>query len=80
VQKYAKDQIPVLEEHLRMARAAADSYLGEARQAGEHMKGTNSLNNAASAGHDSHNYGSQPNSDGAGAPEARGPTARPTDN
>lgn len=68
VQKYAREQIPVLETHLKMARAAASSFVGEARQAGEKMKGTNSLNNAASAGHDSHNFSSQPNDAGAGAP------------
>jgi putative membrane protein len=67
VQKYAKDQIPVLESHLKMARAAAEMYVNEARQAAAHMKDTNSANNAASAGHDSHNFSSQPNNDGAGA-------------
>lgn len=72
VQKYARGQIPVLEAHLKMARAASEMYVGAARQAGERMKGTNSLNNAASAGHDSHNFGSQPNNDGAGAPGGTG--------
>jgi len=73
LQKYARDQIPALEEHLRLARAAAEQYVGEARQAGERMRGTNSLNNAASAGHDSHNYSNQPNNQGAGAPGGSGP-------
>lgn len=74
IQKYAREQIPVLESHLKMARAAADAYLRDAsaRQAGEHMRGTNSLNNAASAGHDSHNFSAQPNTDGAGAPGGTG--------
>ena len=40
LKQYAQQQIPVLEEHLRMARQVADQWVPQAHQAGEHMRGT----------------------------------------
>jgi predicted outer membrane protein len=39
IKQYAQQQLPVLEEHLRMARRIAEQWVPEARQAGERMPG-----------------------------------------
>ena len=40
LKQYAQQQIPVLEEHLRMGRQIADQWVPQARQAGQRMRGT----------------------------------------
>ena len=39
LKQFAQKNIPVLEEHLRMAREASEQWVPEARMAGEHLRG-----------------------------------------
>ena len=45
LKQYAQQQIPVLEEHLRLARQCAEQWVSQAPQAGERMRGQQQLNN-----------------------------------
>lgn len=40
LKQYAQQQIPILEEHLQLARQAAEQWVPEARTAGERIQGT----------------------------------------
>jgi len=51
-QQYARQQIPVLEEHLKMARMAAGQFVPEAREAGERIRGNTERNSSGTTGAD----------------------------
>jgi len=78
LQQYAQQQIPVLEEHLRMARMAAEQFVPQARQAGERMRGNTDRPNEQNSGVNSNGAtnGGTTNGGASGAGRTTGGTGR----
>lgn len=62
LKQYAQQQIPVLEQHLRLAEQAAEQWVPQARTAGEHIRGERS------EGTGYHSTGAGTNTNQGGAP------------